>query len=242
MRVALSTSVLTLPPSRPADRSIHDRFASGLRFSHTPAAPAYADSAGKRLLDIVLALTGLIVLAPTVLLLAAVLIRLTSPGPVLFVQQRCGRHGRLFPLIKLRTMHVHACDRSGLRLVAANDARTTAVGRWLRRYNIDELPQLLNVLAGHMSLVGPRPHVPAMRAAGLAYDELVPCYRLRHAVRPGLSGWAQVNGYRGPTTDAARAIARIDHDIAYIQNASPALDIRIMLMTLYREFCFGSGS
>jgi lipopolysaccharide/colanic/teichoic acid biosynthesis glycosyltransferase len=93
-----------------------------------------------------------------------------------------------------------------------------------------------------MSLVGPRPHAIGMKAAGVLYEDLVPYYELRHAVRPGLSGWAQVNGCRGPVRDAGHAVARIDHDLAYIQNASLLLDLRIILTTLYREFCFGSGS
>jgi lipopolysaccharide/colanic/teichoic acid biosynthesis glycosyltransferase len=194
----------------------------------------------KRGMDIALALLGLTVLLPA-LLGIALLVKLTSPGPVLFVQARTGCGGRPFPLVKFRTMHVHLEDRTGFCQTVKNDPRVTWFGALLRRKSLDELPQLLNVLAGHMSLVGPRPHVTPMLAGGVEYEELVPYYRLRQAVRPGLTGWAQVNFYRGPTTDARRAIARIDHDIAYIQNFSIWLDVKILLLTLWREFFGAAG-
>jgi lipopolysaccharide/colanic/teichoic acid biosynthesis glycosyltransferase len=117
----------------------------------------------------------------------------------------------------------------------------TAVGRFIRRTSIDELPQLINVLRGEMSLVGPRPHVAGMKAAGMPYRTLVPYYDARLAMPPGLTGWAQANGYRGMTTDAASAIARVDHDIAYVQNFSVWMDIKIIGKTIVGEFMTGSG-
>jgi lipopolysaccharide/colanic/teichoic acid biosynthesis glycosyltransferase len=117
----------------------------------------------------------------------------------------------------------------------------TPVGRFLRRTSLDELPQLVNVIVGDMSLVGPRPHVEGMLAAGVDYAELVPYYNLRHVMRPGLSGWAQANGLRGPTDSAEAARARIDHDVAYIQNFSIWLDLKIIWLTLVKEFVTGSG-
>lgn len=194
----------------------------------------------KRGLDLVLCVLALVALAPLLLGVAA-LIKLTSPGPVLFVQYRPGYGGVRFPLLKFRTMHADRGDMSGVAQTQANDPRVTRIGAFLRRTSIDELPQLLNVLAGHMSLVGPRPHPVNMRAAGKLYQDLVPYYDLRLVMRPGLSGWAQANGYRGPTIDARSARARIEHDMAYIQNFSLALDLRIILITLRKEFLGGTG-
>ena len=190
-------------------------------------------------MDVTIAAAALLILSP-VLLVLALLIKLTSPGPALFIQQRPGRNGCLFPMLKFRTMHIHLEDRTGFIQATGNDPRVTPLGRFLRRTSLDELPQLINVLLGQMSLVGPRPHPVRMLAGGMDYEDLVPYYRHRLAVRPGLSGWAQVNGLRGPTTDAARAIARIDHDLAYIQNLSILLDVRIILRTLV-EVLRGSG-
>jgi len=197
--------------------------------------------AAKRVLDIGIASLSLLFLLP-LLIIIAVTIRTTSPGPALFVQWRPGRDGVMFPLLKFRTMHSRHCDPSGIDQAVRGDRRVTPFGAWLRRSSIDELPQLINVLMGHMALVGPRPHPEGIRAAGLPYEDVVPCYRLRLGVRPGLSGWAQVNGYRGPTIDRVQAIARIEHDLAYMQNFSLLLDIRIILVTLVREFITGTGS
>jgi lipopolysaccharide/colanic/teichoic acid biosynthesis glycosyltransferase len=144
-------------------------------------------------------------------------------------------------MLKFRTMFVDAGDASGIVQTTANDSRVTPLGRFLRAKSIDELPQLFNVLVGDMSIVGPRPHVEGMLAGGRPYEELVPYYRLRHHMRPGLSGWAQANGLRGPTTDAAVAKARIDHDLAYIQNFSLMLDAEIIVLTIKREFFTGTG-
>jgi lipopolysaccharide/colanic/teichoic acid biosynthesis glycosyltransferase len=181
----------------------------------------------KRTLDIVLSVGALIALSPTLLMLA-IAIKLSSPGPILFRQWRYGRNGVPFRIYKFRTMRMDACDPTGVRQVIAGDCGVTPLGRFMRSRSLDELPQLFNVIRGDMSLVGPRPHAIGMKAAGVVYEELVPYYALRHTVRPGLSGWAQANGLRGPTTDAKSSRSRIDHDLAYIQNQSLGLDIKII--------------
>jgi lipopolysaccharide/colanic/teichoic acid biosynthesis glycosyltransferase len=221
---------------------------SGLPYRWCGAAPVIPELtparrralALKRLLDIVLAAIALVVLSP-LLLAIFFAIRLSGPGPALFRQVRAGRGDRPFTLLKFRTMFPDRGDHTGIAQTIAGDDRVTRVGALLRRTSLDELPQLWNVLRGEMSLVGPRAHVFGMRAGGMEYERLVPYYALRHAMPPGISGWAQVNRLRGPTEDAARARARIDHDIAYIQNFSVWLDIRIIWLTLWREFVAGTG-
>jgi lipopolysaccharide/colanic/teichoic acid biosynthesis glycosyltransferase len=196
--------------------------------------------ATKRGLDIALSAAALLVFLPLLVCLA-IGVKLSSPGPVLFKQKRYGKDGRAFTIYKFRTMRTEAEDPTGVRQVRANDPGLTRLGAVMRAKSLDELPQLINVLKGDMSLIGPRPHAIGMKAAGLPYEELVPYYRLRHTVRPGLSGWAQVNGFRGPTTDAETARQRIEHDIAYIQNQSTWLDIKIIALTLRHEFLTGTG-
>ena len=221
----------------PAPRAL----ASGLAYSVEGAAPVRPVSlVVKRALDIALSGLALVVLMP-LLVLVAIAVKVTSPGPVLFVQQRPGLHGKLFPMFKFRTMYNHLGDRSGLQQTVKNDQRITKIGAFLRKTSIDELPQLINILLGHMSIVGPRPHPVRMLAGGVDYQDLVPYYAKRWEMRPGLSGWAQVNGLRGPTDRAEVAVARIDHDLAYIQNFSILLDIKIIVATLWREFVGGSG-
>ncbi|KKB12061.1 exopolysaccharide biosynthesis protein [Devosia geojensis] len=195
----------------------------------------------KRLFDIAVALAALMVLAP-LFCLVAVAIRLGSRGPVFFRQTREGYEGRAFRMFKFRTMHVEDCDVSGVSQTIEGDPRVTAVGRFLRRTSIDELPQLINVVLGDMSIVGPRPHVSGMMAGGMLYTQLVPYYSARLDMLPGITGWAQANGLRGTTQDSAVAKARIDYDIAYIQNFSLMLDLRIIWMTFRREFISGTGS
>ena len=202
--------------------------------------PPAGQLALKRALDITLSVLLLIALAPLFAIIAVV-IRVSSHGPVFFRQIREGRGGKLFAIYKFRTMRADAGDATGVAQTIKNDPRVTAIGNLLRRTSIDELPQLINVLVGHMSLVGPRPHVPGMLAGGRPYRDLVPYYEQRLAVLPGLTGWAQANGWRGPTVNIAHAAARIDHDIAYVQNFSVMLDLKILLMTLRSEFLGGSG-
>lgn len=195
----------------------------------------------KRLMDIAIAAGALLVLLP-LFGFVALAIKTSSPGPVFFRQWREGRDGTTFEILKFRTMDSSKGDRTGIAQTIDRDERVTRLGALLRKTSIDELPQLLNVLKGDMSLVGPRPHVAGMLAAGQRYDELVAYYQRRRCMRPGLTGWAQANGLRGPTTDARRAIARIEHDVAYIQNYSLLLDLQIILATLKREFLSGSGN
>lgn len=194
----------------------------------------------KRALDIVGALVGICALGP-LLIIVALVIKATSPGPVLFRQSREGLNGRVFEALKFRSMREAECDPSGVTQTLMNDPRVTLVGRFIRKTSIDELPQLFNVLVGDMSLVGPRPHVANMLAGGQLYRELVPHYGQRLTMRPGITGWAQANGLRGPTRDPRLARERIDHDIAYIQNFSIWLDLKIIMMTIVREFFTGNG-
>lgn len=202
--------------------------------------PARWKLAVKRVADIVISAAALVLLSPFFLAII-VAIRLTSPGPAFFKQSRTGLGGRPFAMLKFRTMRFDESDASGVKQTQPNDGRVTRLGRVLRRSSVDELPQLFNVLAGQMSIVGPRPHVAGMQSGGMAYDKLVPYYDQRTLVLPGLTGWAQANGYRGPTTDADLARARINHDIAYIQNYSLWLDVRTILLTIRSEFLGGTG-
>lgn len=183
----------------------------------------------------------LILAASPVLVGIAAAIRLSSPGPILFKQQRYGLNAELFEIYKFRTMSVDEEDRSGVAQTRKNDPRVTSIGKALRRLNLDELPQLFNVLRGDMSLVGPRPHVPGMRAGGLLYEHLVPNYHLRHRMRPGMTGLAQINRLRGSTSDAKFAKARIEYDIAYTSSWSLVLDLRILWLTFKTEVLRGSG-
>lgn len=186
----------------------------------------------KRGEDIVLSLCFLIVLSP-VLLAIAIAIRLDSPGPVFFRQLRAGFHGKSFRVWKFRSMHHAMRDTTGTRQTGADDPRITPVGRFLRRSSLDELPQLFNVLAGQMSLVGPRPHAIGMRTMGQSLDQLVSDYAARHRIRPGMTGWAQVNGYRGEVSTAEHLRRRVALDLDYIDNWSLSFDIWIILRTTF---------
>ena len=196
--------------------------------------------ATKRVIDIAGSSFGLLFFAPLFIAIA-IAIKATSRGPVFFRQKRHGYHNRRFWIYKFRTMYVHLGDQSGTQQTTAGDPRVTPVGRLLRKTSLDELPQLINVLKGDMSLVGPRPHVPGMLAAGLRYEELLPYYFQRHNMRPGITGLAQVNGYRGSTAVSLSAIERLDYDLRYIENWSLLLDCRILVRTVIREFLGGSG-
>ena len=138
-------------------------------------------------------------------------------------------------------MLMNRCDLSGQAQTSVNDERMTGLGRLLRKTNLDELPQLWNVLVGDMSLVGPRPHVSGQLAAGMRYGDAVNYYDQRLLMKPGITGWAQANGLRGPTTNFRVAKSRIDHDLAYIQNFSLWLDMKIVLRTIYFELFHSSG-
>jgi Undecaprenyl-phosphate glucose phosphotransferase len=180
--------------------------------------------------DLVLAGLGLILLGPLLLVIAA-LIKLDSPGPVLFRQKRFGFNNQPIEVLKFRTMHVDQCDPSGAQRTVRNDRRVTRVGRVLRRISLDELPQLVNVLRRDMSVIGPRAHPVAMRAAGRLYHELVDDYAARHRVRPGITGWAQVNGLRGEVGSVEAALKRLDFDLYYVENHSILFDLKIVALT-----------
>lgn len=169
-----------------------------------------------------------------VLAVCAIGIKIASPGPVLFRQDRIGYKGRQFDILKFRTMHVTA--RPNVLLTQRNDPRVFSFGSFLRRFSLDELPQLINVLRGDMSLVGPRPHMPEARAGGALYYEAVAEYADRHRVKPGITGWAQVNGWRGPTETVRQIERRVEHDIYYVDNWSLLLDIAIIAKTILVGF------
>jgi lipopolysaccharide/colanic/teichoic acid biosynthesis glycosyltransferase len=194
----------------------------------------------KRAFDIVASILAIIVLLP-LLALIAIAIKTTSRGPIFFKQIRWGAGGRKIKVFKFRSMREELCDASGVSQTVNSDPRITAVGSWLRKSNLDELPQLLNVLRGDMSLVGPRCHPVGMLAAGRPYEELVHNYHLRHAVRPGITGLAQIRGLRGPTVEASKARQRIACDLYYIKHYSLWLDLKIILRTIRNEALGGSG-
>jgi lipopolysaccharide/colanic/teichoic acid biosynthesis glycosyltransferase len=194
----------------------------------------------KRMFDIFVSLSALVVLSP-LFVFVAIAIRRDSPGPVFFRQIRWGRDCQPITVFKFRTMQTDLCDRSGVAQTIEGDPRVTRIGAFLRRTSIDELPQLFNVLRGDMSLVGPRCHAIGMLAGGKLYEELVPDYHQRHAVRPGITGLAQMRGLRGPTISAAKARARIASDLYYVQNHSVMMDLVIILTTIKTEITRGTG-
>ncbi|MDT8263354.1 sugar transferase, partial [Roseomonas sp. DSM 102946] len=186
-------------------------------------------------LDIALVMASLPLIAP-VLIMAAIAIKLDSPGPVFFRQWRFGLGTQPVQILKFRSMYTDRGDTTGEARTTARDSRVTRVGRILRRTSIDELPQLLNVLRGDMSLVGPRPHATHMKVEGNYYFEAVEHYRLRHRVKPGLTGWAQVNGSRGEVDTLDKAYRRVDLDLWYINNWSITLDLKIIFKTVFGGF------
>jgi Undecaprenyl-phosphate glucose phosphotransferase len=182
----------------------------------------------KRLVDIVCTLLGIAIVLP-VLICIAIAIKMDSAGPVLFRQTRHGYGNRTFRVFKFRTMRVLE-DGAAFRQATANDPRITRVGRVLRRTNLDELPQLLNVLWGDMSLVGPRPHPVALNDD---FSTRISLYNRRHNILPGITGWAQVNGHRGETDNEMKMRQRVEHDLWYVDNWSLLLDLRILLLTIF---------
>jgi exopolysaccharide biosynthesis polyprenyl glycosylphosphotransferase len=177
----------------------------------------------------------LLVTAPVSLLVAA-LVKLSSAGPVLFRQQRVGLRGRIFVLYKFRSMYADAEARTGAVWAAKDDPRITPVGRWIRKYRLDELPQLVNVLKGDMSIVGPRPERPEFVAQLI---EQIPFYRQRLAVKPGLTGWAQINHKYADTLEDV--VTKLEYDLYYIRHLTPTLDAYIMLHTL-KVILLGRGA
>jgi exopolysaccharide biosynthesis polyprenyl glycosylphosphotransferase len=182
----------------------------------------------ERVTDIVISSLGLLSLSP-LMLFVSVIIRLDSPGPILFRQIRIGLNGQPFRILKFRTMSVIE-DGEVVAQATRNDRRVTRIGRWLRRSSVDELPQLLNVLRGDMSFVGPRPHA---LAHDMEYTNLIANYGRRHRVKPGITGWAQVNGYRGETAELTLMQRRVELDLWYIANWSLKLDFWILIRTCF---------
>ena len=187
-------------------------------------------SVTKWVFDKIVGTLALFFLAP-LMLAVAVAIKLDSRGPVLFRQKRYGFNNELVEVFKFRSMYTDRCDANAVRLVTKNDPRVTPVGRFIRKTSLDELPQLFNVIIGNLSLVGPRPHALEAKAAGDLYDEVVDGYFARHKVRPGITGWAQINGWRGETDTPEKIQKRVECDIYYIENWSLLLDTYILLKT-----------
>ena len=226
----LPVPVLLLP-----DEYIRRLLAQGIRqigselaveVQRAPLSPT--ELAIKRALDLVMAGTILIAIAP-LLAVVSLLIKLNSPGPVIFRQRRKGFNGREFAIYKFRTMNVME-DGHKIRQAQRNDARVTRVGRILRATSIDELPQLVNVLRGQMSLVGPRPHPVALDNG---CSKLIANYAFRQHVKPGLTGWAQIKGFRGETAKLELMEERVAHDLWYVKNWSIWLDLRIIVRTFF---------
>jgi lipopolysaccharide/colanic/teichoic acid biosynthesis glycosyltransferase len=205
--------------------------ATSLRYCAAPAAqPVAGRDAAKRALDIVIALGALLLLSVP-LLVAAIAIKLDSPGPVLFRQRRIGLHNRGFEMWKLRTMQCHPSDADRLHQATRHDPRVTRVGAVLRRLSLDEVPQCVQVLRGDMSMVGPRPHAAGTCAGGVPFEQLSDRYALRHRVLPGITGLAQVRGWRGETDTRDKLLRRLDSDLEYVATRSTWLDLRILART-----------
>lgn len=185
----------------------------------------------KAIEDRLLALFILLLISPLFLVIAA-LVRLTSKGPVFFKQQRLGWDGRIIKVYKFRTMHEHG-DDGQVTQATIDDPRVTSFGRFLRRTSLDELPQFFNVLQGRMSIVGPRPHALIHNEI---YKDSIHTYMLRHHVKPGITGWAQVNGWRGETDTLTKMQKRVEYDLYYINNWSLGFDLKIIILTLFRGF------
>ena len=184
----------------------------------------------KDTLDRAIALAAIVALAP-VMLIVALAVRLESKGPIIFRQKRFGFNNELVQVFKFRSMYTDMSDASASKLVTKGDPRVTKVGRIIRKTSLDELPQLFNVLQGQLSLVGPRPHATQAKAAGTLYDEVIDGYFARHKVKPGITGWAQINGWRGETDTHEKLEQRVKHDLDYIDHWSLMLDVNILIRT-----------
>ncbi|MBR9647291.1 undecaprenyl-phosphate glucose phosphotransferase [Clostridium tyrobutyricum] len=182
----------------------------------------------KRLFDVVVSIIALVILSP-IMILTAVIIKITSPGPVIFSQKRVGHNKKVFTMYKFRSMKLQKENEEKFKWTTENDPRKTAFGAFLRKTSIDELPQLFNVLKGEMSLIGPRPERPYFVDK---FKEQIPKYMVKHQVKPGITGWAQVNGWRGDTSIEKR----IQYDVYYIENWSMILDLKVMFLTVFKGF------
>ncbi|MFA6153088.1 undecaprenyl-phosphate glucose phosphotransferase [Mesorhizobium sp.] len=191
------------------------------------------DSVAKRAFDIVFSLIGIVVFSP-VMLAAAIAIKLDSKGPVLFHQKRHGFNNEVIEVYKFRSMYTDKADPTARQTVTKNDPRVTRVGRFIRKTSIDELPQFFNALLGSLSLVGPRPHAIAAQSHNLLYNEVVDGYFARHKVKPGVTGWAQINGWRGEMDTNEKIRMRTEYDLYYIENWSLLFDLKILFLTPLR--------
>jgi len=191
------------------------------------------DSVAKRAFDIIFSLIGIVVFSP-VMLATAIAIKLDSKGPVLFKQKRHGFNNEIIEVYKFRSMYTDMSDPSAKKSVTRNDPRVTRVGRIIRKTSIDELPQFFNSLFGSLSLIGPRPHAIAAQSHNLLYNEVVDGYFARHRVKPGVTGWAQINGWRGEMDTDEKIRMRTEYDLFYIENWSLLLDLRILFLTPVR--------
>jgi len=218
---------LLAPPAAAGVRAGIEALGEARFLTFAGAPDDYGALFAKRVFDVVVATVGLVLASP-VMALTAVLVKLTSAGPVFYPQERVGMDGRRFAMLKLRTMRADA-EVDGAQMTAPDDPRRTGLGAFLRRSSLDELPQLLNVLRGEMSLVGPRPERPSFVEE---FRRRVPGYMLRHKVKAGITGLAQINGWRGNTSIEKR----IEYDLLYIEHWSLALDLKILLQTLWLGF------
>ena len=218
----------------PAARIAEVAGAVTIQVSHPPLSAF--DQLLKRVADVCIALVALVVLSP-VLLLTAAAIKLESRGPIIFRQLRHGYNYRPIVVYKFRSMRTECCNERFVQ-ARADDPRVTRVGRFLRRFNIDELPQFINVLHGNMSIVGPRPHATEHNRE---FEHIIPPFARRHNVKPGITGWAQVNGYRGPTDSIDKMQRRVEHDLYYIDNWSFLFDLQIVLLTLFSKKSYSNS-
>ncbi|HEX2147290.1 MAG TPA: undecaprenyl-phosphate glucose phosphotransferase [Pseudorhizobium sp.] len=211
-------------------------------YSHVGAVPMFDifdkplrdwDSVAKRSFDIVFSLLSLALLWP-LMLAAAIAVKATSKGPILFVQKRHGFNNEVIDVLKFRSMYTELSDPTAKQAVTKNDPRVTPIGRFIRKTSIDELPQLINVLRGELSLVGPRPHSINAQTGDRRYVDVVEGYFARHRVKPGVTGWAQINGLRGELDSDEKIRKRIDFDLQYIENWSLLFDLKILLLTPIR--------
>ena len=198
-----------------------------INIRHVPLTNTFY-AAMKRTMDIAGALCAIILFSP-VMLFSAIMIKITSPGPLIFKQERVGIHNHTFMMYKFRSMDVQAPEQEKSKWTVKNDPRVTNFGKFMRKTSIDDLPQLINVLKGEMRLVGPRPERPFFVEK---FKEEIPRYMIKHQVRPGMTGWAQVNGYRGNTSIKKR----IEYDLYYIENWTLGLDVKILFLTIFRGF------
>ena len=191
------------------------------------------DAIAKRMFDIVFSLFGIVLFSP-IMLATAIAIKLDSKGPVIFRQKRHGFNNEVINVWKFRSMYVDQCDPTAKLAVTKNDSRVTRVGRFIRKTSIDELPQFFNSLGGSLSLVGPRPHAISANSNNVLYNDVVDGYFARHKVKPGVTGWAQINGWRGEIDKPEKIVMRTEYDLNYIENWSLWFDLKILFLTPVR--------